>query len=201
MGDWQSSTITSSTLLAGLREPHNHGAWQRFNARYGQMVIAFARRLGLNDSDAQDAAQESLLTFFRAYQKGLYNRERGRLRSWLFAIANRKVIGIHRRRVRERILADHAEATALMASPDIPKDASAVWEEEWRDAVLRACMEEVARQVDHKTMESFRLYVIEEWPPDKVAECLGISRSAVYSNKTRIINRLRNLQPQMEDIW
>ena len=197
----QLDTVTSLTLLEGLRDPQNKNAWQRFTDRYEPMVWAFARRLGLNESDAHDAGQETMLTFFRAYQDGMYDRGRGRLRSWLFTIAHRKAIDIYRRRGKERVLADCSNGTAFMASVESPEHASAVWDEQWQQAVLRACMVELASQVDHKTMESFRLYVIEERPADRVAEHLGISRSTVYSNKTRIMNRLRDLQRQMEDIW
>ena len=165
------------------------------------MVLAFSQQLGLEDNDARDAGQETMLAFVRAYRNGGYDRSKGRLRSWLFGIAHRKVIDIFRRRNKERVLADRSDATAFLESIESPERASGVWEHEWKQAVLRACMAEVAKHVDEKTLESFRLYVLEEWPPAKVAEHLRIARSTVYCNKTRVMNRLRDLQRQMEEIW
>ena len=194
-------TVTSLTLLEGLRDPHNEDVWRRFTARYEPMVLSFARGMGLGDSDAHDAGQETMLAFVQAYRDGAYDRSKGRLRSWLFGIAHRKVIDIFRRRNKERVLADRSDATAFLESIESPERASGVWEHQWERAVLEACMAEVAKQTSQDAMESFRLYVLEEWPPAKVAAHLGTSRNAVYINKSRIIGRLQELQQEMDEVW
>ena len=48
-------TVTSITLLEGLKDPRNEAAWRRFMDRYRPILIGFARRLGLSPSDAEDA--------------------------------------------------------------------------------------------------------------------------------------------------
>ena len=68
-------------------------------------------------------------------------------------------------------------------------------------AILNECMMEVAHHVDTATYEAFRLYVLEEWKPAKVAEHLGVTRNTVYLAKNRVINRMRDLQTQIEEIW
>jgi len=195
------NTVTSLTLLEGLRDPRNETAWRRFAERYQPMLLSFARKLGLNDSDALDAAQDTMLAFVTAYRDQVYDRGKGRLRSWLFGVAHHKVLDLHRRRENERVLTDRSDATAFMATVESPDTAERVWEQEWQRAVLQACLSEVGKQVDQDTLESFRLYVLEEWPAEKVAEHLGISRNAVYINKNRVLNRLRELQGWMEEIW
>ena len=194
-------TVTSLTLLEGLRNPQDQAAWRRFAERYQPMVLSFAHKLGLSDSDAQDAAQETMLAFVTAYRRQEYDQGKGRLRSWLFGIAHRKVSDIHRRGRKERVLADRSDATGFMEAIEAPDVAERVWEQAWQRAVLQACLAEVGKQVDHDTLESFRLYVLEEWPAEKVAEHLGISRNAVYINKNRVLNRLRELQGWMEEVW
>lgn len=194
-------TATSLTLLEGLRDQQDQAAWSRFAERYQPLVVSFAHKLGLGESDALDAAQETMLAFVTGYRKQAYDRSKGRLRSWLFGIAHRKVIDIRRRRQRERVLADRSDATAFAASIESPDGAQGVWEEEWQRAVIQACMSEVARQVAPETLEAFRLCVLEEWPPEKVAERLGMSRNAVYISKNRVMTRLRELQPEMEEVW
>ena len=201
IGEKLLDTVTSLTLLEGLRDPHNEVAWRRFTARYEPMVLSFARGMGLGDSDARDAGQETMLAFVQAYRNGGYDRSKGRLRSWLFGIAHRKVIDIFRRWNKEQVLTDRSDATAFLESIESPERASGVWEHLWERTVLEACMAEVAEQTTQDAMESFRLYVLEEWPPAEVAEHLGMSRNAVYINKSRIIERLREVQRQMEEIW
>ncbi|MCH7720336.1 MAG: sigma-70 family RNA polymerase sigma factor [Planctomycetes bacterium] len=62
-------------------------------------------------------------------------------------------------------------------------------------------MIDVAHHVDTTTYEAFRLYVLEEWKPARVAEHLGVTRNAVYLAKNRVINRMRDLQAETEEIW
>ena len=195
------TSITSLTLLAGLRDQGNAAAWQRFADRYRPMVVSFAAKLGLSESDAQDAAQETLLAFAEGYRRGAYDRERGRLRSWLFGIAHRKIIDIQRRMGREQVLADRSDATGFLASVQAPDEAERLWEQQWQQAVLNECLAEVADQVDPTTFEAFRLYALAQWPPQQVARHLGLSRNAVYISKNRVISRMRELRQRMEDIW
>jgi RNA polymerase sigma-70 factor, ECF subfamily len=201
VGEPPLDTVTSLTLLEGLRNPEDQVAWRRFADRYQPMMLSFARRLRLDDNDALDAAQETMLAFVTAYRREAYDRGKGRLRSWLFGIAHRKIVEIHRRRRKERVLADRSDVTGFLETIESPDAAEPLWEQEWQRAVLQACLAEVGKHVDHDTLESFRLYVLEEWPAEKVAAHLGLSRNAVYINKNRVLNRLRELQRWMEEIW
>jgi len=195
------TTVTSVTLLEGLRNPRDDGAWQRFTQRYQPMVLAFATKLGLDDADAQDASQETMLAFVTGYRAGAYQQQKGRLRSWLFGVAYHKVRGIQRRRGRERALADYSDGTSLLAAVGSPDGAEDLWQVEWERAVLRACMAEAAQHFDAATLQAFELYVLDEVPADDVAHRLGLSRNAVYVGKNRVLTRLRELRQQMEEIW
>jgi DNA-directed RNA polymerase specialized sigma24 family protein len=109
-------TTTSLTLLEGLRDPANQDAWQRFFDRYQPIVIGFAIKLGLTDADAQDASQNTMVSFVEAYRQGAYDRRKGRLRSWLFGIACRKVKDIQRARRNELVMVDQPNATRFLAT-------------------------------------------------------------------------------------
>ena len=80
-------TATNTELLIGLADPQNRAVWQMFHDRYRPLLITFAKRLGLKEADAEDAAQEALIAFVASYQDGKYQRDKGRLRTWLSAIA------------------------------------------------------------------------------------------------------------------
>ncbi len=194
-------TVTSITLLNGLRDLADRQAWDRFMQRYQPLVAAFATKMGLGEHDVQDACQETLLAFVAGYRAGNYDRDKGRLRSWLFGIAHRKVTDI-RRHVRDcPVVADRTDATGVLAAVPSPEAAAQFWEQEWERAVLRACLAEVARQFDVATMQAFELYVLDERPAEEVAERLGTTRNAVYLSKHRVMNRMCELRPQMEEIW
>lgn len=194
-------TITSATLLEGLKDLRNSLAWQRFTDRYRPLVVAFAHKLGLNDSDAQDAAQETMMAFAKGYQSGDYDPAKGRLRNWLFGVAHRKIVDVYRRRGGEVVVSNRTGTTGFMASVEAPDEAEAVWEQEWRQAVLQESLNEVAKHVSPNTVEAFRLSVLEDLPAEEVAKRLDMKENAVYAAKHRVMTRLREVMAQMEQIW
>ena len=196
------TTLTSATLLAELRAPENRTVWQQYVDRYRPVIVGYARRRGLSDDDAQDAAQETLMLFSRAYVDGKYEREKGRLRKWLLAIAHNQISNAFRRRNKHEVqVVDKPEETAFFARIDDEKASEDVWEQEWRQGVLQACLEEVRLQVDAKTMQAFVETSVSGTPAGKVAERLGITRNAVYLARHHVLKRVRELIPKMEEIW
>ena len=88
-------TRTTTALLEALLDPADDEVWQDFDRRYRPILIAFAQRLGLPD---EDAAQDTLTRFVRSYREGKYDRDRGRLRSWIIGIARHCIYDIHQHR-------------------------------------------------------------------------------------------------------
>ncbi|MBN1492335.1 MAG: sigma-70 family RNA polymerase sigma factor [Phycisphaerae bacterium] len=194
-------TVTSTTLLQALLDPSDSRAWNRFHERYWPMVKSFARKQGLNESDAEDAAQETVMAFMERYGKGGFDRKKGRLRGWLFSIAYNKAVDILRKRRGVDVISARADGTYLLRSIPSREDAETKWDAEWQDFVLQACLAEVAQQVKETTYQAFNLYVLRQLPVELVAEQLGISENAVYIAKNRVISRIREIMPPMEDIW
>lgn len=195
-------TITSTYLLEGLKHADNATVWQQFVERYRPLIVRYAMRLGLNESDAQDAAQQALIAFCSAYQEGKYNREKGRLRVWLFGIARNQILNTRRRRRdREVQVAGDSQATHFFARVEDENVMEQAWDEEWRQAVLRQCLEAVRREFDGRTVEAFELFAWKGVPAQKVADQLGMTPNAVFLVKHRVMKRIRELLPQMEDVW
>jgi len=194
-------TVTSTTLLDGLRDAGNMNAWKRFMGRYQPMVVSFCKSQGLSHSDAEDVAQETMLAFAKSYNQGGYDREKGRLGNWLFSIAHKKVMDVFRRRMKENVVSAPVGRTGIMQSIPSPDSMAEIWENQWRQYILRACLEEVARLVKPQTYRAFELYVLDQWTVEAVAEHLGITENAVYIAKNRVISRVRKIQPKMEESW
>ncbi|MEW6253758.1 MAG: sigma factor, partial [Planctomycetota bacterium] len=85
------STTTNTDLLRGLKDPQNQTVWQQYVDRYRPLLLGCGRRVGLSHADAEDVAQLTLTAFCTAYQAGKYDRERGRLRDWLFGIMRNQI--------------------------------------------------------------------------------------------------------------
>lgn len=192
---------TNTALLAGLRDRNNDACWSEFFDRYQPVLLAFARKLGLNDQDAQDAAQETLIAFVGNYREGGYDREKGRLRTWLMGIASHKIRDVQRKRGREVVIVNNPDSTAFLNKVPDDEQVSKVWDEEWQQAVVKRCLEEVRKQVKPKTMEAFELFAIEGLPAEKVAEQLGMTENAVWIAKNRVLSRMREIQKEYEENW
>lgn len=201
--DPASLSMTTSHLLDGLKDPLNQAVWQEYVGRYRPLVIQYGMRLGLSATDAEDAAQLSLIEFCTSYQADKYDRTRGRLRDWLFGIARNQVLNYRRRQVNRgpMLIANGSSGTDFFnAVPDEDSMARA-WEEEWRQAVMQQCLAAVRAEVEPRTFEAFELFALKELPAEEVAGRLGITANAVFGAKRRILRRIRELLPALQDEW
>jgi len=192
---------TNTELLIGLGDPANDVVWTDFSNRYFPVLIAFGRRLGLSEHDAQDAAQDALLAFADSYRKGRYDRNKGRLRTWLYGIASNKIRDVQRRRPRERVVADATDETGLINRIPDDQTMSDLWETEWQRAVFQVCIQEVRKQVKPSSMQVFELCILKQWPTNKAAEHLKMSEAAVLKARTRVLSRMRDVRDRLEREW
>lgn len=193
-------TVTNTVLLVGLKDPQNQEVWQSFFKRYQPMLVAYGRRVGLSDADAEDASQDALLAFAEFYRVGRYEREKGRLRTWLYGIASNKILQIRRRRQRRRSV-ENPDAVPDLEQVADEKSMTDLWEEEWQRAVLAACMVEIREHFEPSTCEAFDLFVRQGLPGDEVARRVGISRDAVFKAKSRILSKMREIRERLEKEW
>jgi RNA polymerase sigma-70 factor (ECF subfamily) len=188
-------TRTSTELLQALRDPSNTGAWGLFNQRYQPIILAYARRCGLQPADAEDVVQEALCEFLRAYQAGRYDRSRGtRLRDWLKGIALNRVREFRRRQaLRKERQAPQAESRTDFLQSQPAHDEADAWKQEWRNHMLKTCFRAVWSEFDTKTLRAFEEYALRQQPAEDVARALGMSTNAVYIAKSRVLERMHVL--------
>ena len=196
------SATTNTYLLNALKGPQNQTVWRLFVDRYRPLVFRYARKLGLPEDDAEDAAQQTIVAFSNAYRCGKYDREKGRLRHWLFGIARNEIRNaICNRRKREAQIRDRTGQTGFFENLGEDGRLEAMWDEEWRQAVLRQCLEEVRQAFEPRTIEAFELYAWKGWSAQRVAEQLDMSENAVFLAKHKVLKRIRELVPLMEEAW
>jgi RNA polymerase sigma-70 factor, ECF subfamily len=188
-----SNTNTGTALLEGLHDQGNHQAWGYVVERYRPLLVGFGCRMGLNPTDAEDAAQTILMEFARGYGNGGYDRSKGRLRQWLFGIARKQIANCKRRRSPEHTPQRDTRTTAFFDRlPDEGQFASA-WEAQWETFVMERALELVRAEVTTQTMDAFHLFAILGRPACDVAGELGISENAVFGAKRRVLARIREI--------
>jgi hypothetical protein len=52
---------TRASLLARIKDPEDGASWQEFHDTYRRLIFGVARKAGLNEAEAQDATQDTLI--------------------------------------------------------------------------------------------------------------------------------------------
>ncbi len=191
-------TRTTTAMLEALLDPADDEVWRDFDHRYRPILVAFARRLGLPAEDAADAAQETLTRFVRSYRDGKYDRDRGRLRSWIIGIARHCVYDIHQRRATD-------PKRGMSAISELPDESTinAMWDEEYEHEILRQGISELRQQTrtEEGTIRAFEMLAFDDRTPAEVAEELSISVNDVYLAKHRCLKRLREILSHLKHLY
>jgi len=189
---------TNTVLLAGLLEAGNDEVWRDFDGRYRPVLRAFAGRLGLASADAEEVAQETLARFVELYRAGKYDHERGRLRSWIFEIAQRRVADVRRVRERRREKRGESALEPLTSEPELEH----LFEEEWQRALLAAAFAELrAGRTDPQSIRALELLASGNRSADEVATELSMTPNAVYAAKHRAVVKLREILTRLDRDW
>lgn len=192
-------THTTTALLQGLHDDEGNAAWEVLDRRYRPIVIGLARRLGLNDQDALDVAQDTMIRVLDEYRDGRYDRERGRMRSWLLSIARTKIADVYRKRAVRR------EARGESAMVTIPKDQELedIWATERRFVVLREALADLQAnsKTSDRSIQAFEMLVFHRRAVSDVAKELDMSENDVYLAKSRVAKKLKETVQQLESLY
>src|SRR4051794_13438218 len=92
------SLLTRRTLLSRLRDLDDHESWRMFFNLYWRLLYNVARKSGLDDSDAQEIVQDTVIAVARKMPEFRYDPTRGTFTQWLLRITRRRIID-HLRRI------------------------------------------------------------------------------------------------------
>ena len=189
-------TRTTTRLLDGLHDPADEAIWSEFDHRYRPIVIGVARRVGLSDADAADVAQETLVRFVRDYREQRYDRSRGRLRTWILAIARHRIADHFRARGKGQ--GNRGDSVVSVLPDDQSLDD--LWRVERRMAILRRALEHVAAhgRSGEKAIKAFEMLAFQRQSAETVAHTLGMTLDDVYQAKNRMATRIRQIAIDLE---
>lgn len=192
---------TQLTLIARLQDPKDQEAWQRFEARYRELVVRFSTRQGLQPTDAEDVAQTVFGALFRAMPRFTLDAAKGRFRSYLFRVVRNE---ISRVRARESRPAGAAAALPIVEGVVAGGDArraqvaelsERAFEEEWINHHYRIAMAEIRRTFAPESVAIFERLMRGE-PVEAIARDCATSTQAVHKVKQRIRDKMKALVEQ-----
>ena len=87
---------------------------------------------------------------------------------------------------------DTARTSTVERVPDPASLAlDVIWDEEWRENLLRAALERVRQTVNPAHYEMYHLHVLQGLTPRETARALGVSAAGVYRAKHRVGQLIR----------
>jgi RNA polymerase sigma-70 factor (ECF subfamily) len=182
---------TSVSLLERLRSPHDEEAWRRLDDIYRPLIRRWLLRYpGLGD-EVEDVVQDILCVLVRELP-GFQRQRNGSFRCWLRTITAHRALAHHRsRRGRPQALGNPIEECPLAQLNDPNSELSLLWDQEHDRHVLRRLLELIEPMFAPATLAAFRRVFFDEVGVAQVATELGLSISAVYLAKSRVLKALR----------
>ena len=184
---------TSESLLfrlqqhAGSTETDvDQTAWNTFVGLYTPLMFHWARKVGLNESDAADLVQEVLTIVFRRLPDLKYDRQ-GSFRGWLRTVTLNKFR--ERRRKKTLPLID-ASGSILEGLASIPQ-AESTWDIDYGRMLLRQAMDQMQCDFEPATYRALMAVMRENLSVDQAAKQHDVSSWTIYSARSRLMRRLR----------
>lgn len=185
-----------------IRDARDTEAWQRFVKLYAPPVYGFARKRGLQDSDAADLTQEVLRSVVTAVGRLDYDRRRGSFRGWLFTIVRRKLLDFFDRQARQSQGSGDTGIQVQLEDQTAPEQEEwALWNQQYEQQLMARALELARCQFQESSWQAFRQTALEGKKAKDVARSLSVSVAAVYMAKSRVMAKLKEhiRQLQQED--
>ncbi|HEY1661733.1 MAG TPA: sigma-70 family RNA polymerase sigma factor [Verrucomicrobiae bacterium] len=187
---------TRATLLERLKDWRDEPSWQEFFDTYWKLIYRIAIKSGLNDAEAQDVVQETMISVQKNIPKFEYDRKLGSFKLWLLNMTRWRITDQFRKRESLIVPALQEETsvdTQWMDKFVDPASANIeqVWNDEWEKNLLNAALLKVKRNLEPEKYQIFDFLVNKEWPPEKVAKTFSITVNQVYLAKHRITEQIK----------
>jgi RNA polymerase sigma-70 factor (ECF subfamily) len=180
---------TGSTLFNLLAHPTHQEHWVRFTKRYGPVILDFYRHMRLQESDAEDACQETLQKL--VLRLPTFDPAKGRFRNWLKTVARNAALDILRKTNRLPVVGGVDDLAAMASTIEDAWAASQI--ERFLDyELLQEAMTRVRKRVNDKTWQAFERIALHNIPPAKAASQLGLPRPTMDTYKGRVQRMIRD---------
>lgn len=189
---------TRASLLLQLQAGVDQDGWLDFVAIYRPIIYRLARKRGLQDADAQDLAQQVLVSIAGAIERWHPHDESTRFRHWLRRVAGNAISNALTRRPRDMAAGGTSIQDVLERQDERGSDLSREIELEHRREIFLRAASIVKTEVSADTWQVFQLTVIEGCAIEEAASRMSKSVGAAYAARGRVMNRLRRIVNEME---
>ena len=191
--------VTNQSLLVRA-QAGQEAAWTQVAELYRPMIQTWLARSSIAAHDLDDLTQDVLVTLVRELPKFVHSGNTGAFRRWLRTITvNRARCFWRANRCRPVVPGGSDLGKLIDALEDPASSLSKQWDQEHDQFLLRGLLDELAGEFEPTSLQAFRRLMLDGVAPADVAAQLGITVAGVYTAKSRVFRRLRQLAAGLLD--
>lgn len=190
----EESLATRQSLLRRLGDKDDAEGWQEFFGTYWGLIYRMARRAGLNDADAQDVVQETVIAVARKMEGFVYDPERGSFKAWLRQLTRWRIQNQLLRNRREADRRHHRHpneeeartSTVERVADPASEEFESEWDTRWEENLLKVALDRTKRRVSPGSYRIYDCCVHQELAAGRVARLLRVNVAKVYLARHRV---------------
>lgn len=168
-------------------------AWEEFRIRYAPIIARFATKCGATSADVDDIVQEVMTAFFTRSGEFVYDRSKGRFRSYLKTCTVRAAI----RRAGSNL---KFRGVPLDQVPEPEEVVEPAWNDAWEEQLVAQGLTLLRTSHGNSvTFKAFEEYVLRDRAAGDVAAELGITENSVHQAKSRTTKQLREIVTKLRE--
>jgi len=182
---------TRPSLILRLRDPSDEAAWEQFVAIYRPVIVRLAVLKGLPHPDAEDLAQQVLLSVSKNIVRWEQDPERARFRTWLTRVVRNATLNALTRGPADCGAGGTAAMLALDRQVDRSADDAALFELEERREAFRWIADQIREEFEPRTWDAFWLTAVDGLSAAEAAKRTQKSVGTVYVARSRVMQRIQ----------
>lgn len=196
----QAPSTHPSLIVRLAKVPEDRDSWRQFVFRYGDSLLLWCRKYGLQEADAKDVCQEVLLRIARQIQSRQHEPIIS-FRGWLRAIVHGAWCDWveHKGTLRHQMFGSSNSMDGLLQVPardDLLEQIDAQYDRELYDIAVRR----IRRRVEQQTWLAYHLQAEELLSPHETGARLGIKPASAIAARYRVTALLRAAVAELEKI-
>jgi len=182
---------TRESLLVQVKDPSNAQAWREFTQAYRPVIIRIALSKGMQDADAQDLAQQVLLSVASGIGNWKRDEHGTPFRHWLARVTRNAILKTLSRGSKWQAVGALSSDELLSSLPTSDKETSQLIDVEYRRQLYLRAAKIVQADVSPETWTAFELTTLDGVAIDAAAKRLGKHTGTIYAARSRVMRRLR----------
>lgn len=190
---------TRPSLILRVRNPNDADAWNQFVNLYRPVILRLACRKGIQPADAEDLAQQVLMSVAGAIERWQPDAQKARFRTWLQTIVRNAILNALQRRSPDIAVGGDGDTNCLEQTPGPQCDDLNSLNDEYRRELFLRAVQRIHMEFAQETWDSFWKTTVQGVDIDSAASQTGRTRGSIYAARSRVMKRLRETIEELEE--